>query len=461
MKRVINLLSTRLSHFAERWVPDPMLIAILLTLLTLILASVWGKEGLNTNDIIQIWGSGLWKLLPFAMQMCLVLITGHALASAPIIRRVVDRVAKTVSNESMAVILTAVLSMCAGLLNWGLGLIVGAFMAREVGQSCVKQGIKVHYPLLGAAGYTGLLVWHGGLSGTAPLKVTQLKDLSEITKTQQVIPLTDTLFGQTNLLLVGGLLILVPLLLNMMQPQNKEETKSADLWLETVPIESQKSETKELSSITTPGNSPATWFENNRIPSTFLGLLLTAAFFLNSKDIGLSNLNLDMINLGVLALGLLLHPSLISYGKAAQEAAKNTAGIILQFPLYSGIMTVMSGTGLTTILASWVTTIASTDSLASFTFLMAGLVNLFVPSGGGQWAVQGPLVLESAQTLNTSVGKAVIAFAHGDAWTNMLQPFWALPLLAITGLKAREIVGYTAAIMLMTLPWYLVVFWFF
>ena len=456
MKKLINTLSMRLSRFAERWVPDPMLIAVMLTLMTLLIALLWGNHSTRyaPKAVLEIWGGGIWNLLPFAMQMCLVLITGHALASTPLVRRLINASSKLASSPSRAIMLTAMISMIAGLLNWGLGLIVGAFMAREVGLRCAQRGIKVHYPLLGAAGYTGLLVWHGGLSGTAPLKVTQLKDLAEISQTQQGVPLTDTLFSSTNLILVFGLLIISPLLLKLMSPKD-EEVKGADEWIKDQGEVVQSSEEHTEASTLT----PARYLEESRGPGLILGALLLIAFFVKSSALGFSHLNLDMINLAALALGLILHPSLSAYGRASQKAAMSTSGIILQFPLYAGIMSVMSGAGITQNMTLFVSQVASIDSLSILTFLMAGLVNLFVPSGGGQWAVQGPLVLESATALNAPIGEAVIAFAHGDAWTNMLQPFWALPLLAITQLKARDIVGYTAALMIALSPWYFFVFY--
>lgn len=454
MKTLINTLSTRLSLFAERWVPDPMVIAVILTVFTLIIALLYGNHETRymPQVIAEIWGTGIWKLLPFAMQMCLVLITGHALASTPIIAKLIRYSARLASSSSRAVILTALASMSAGLLNWGLGLIVGAFMAREVGKHCLSNGIKVHYPLLGAAGYTGLLVWHGGLSGTAPLKVTQLSDLHEISQIQQGVPLTATLFSTTNLILVTGILVLTPLLLRLMSPTDEQEIKGAEIWIGDHQNDSQLKSEYSL--------TPARTLENSRFPSLILGSLLLGVFFLKSSSIGFSNLNLNMINLAALALGLILHPSIHTYSQAAQKAAASTSGIILQFPLYAGIMAVMSGAGITQSLSALVSQLASADSLSSLTFLMAGLVNLFVPSGGGQWAVQGPLVLESAHALKAPIGEAVIAFAHGDAWTNMLQPFWALPLLAITQLKAREIVGYTSALMIALSPWYFFVFYY-
>ncbi len=457
MKTMINRLSVFLTQVAERWVPDPMTIAILLSFITLLIAFFGASNELQYQalPLLELWSGGLWKLLPFAMQMCLVLITGHALASTPFVQKGIVKLSTLGSTPNKAIALTTLTAMLAGLINWGLGLIVGAFMAREVGLACQRQGIKVHYPLLGAAGYTGLLVWHGGLSGTAPLKVTQAQDLGEIGITLQGIPLDQTLFGTSNLILLGGLLIIIPVVLQLMSPNDASEFREAREWqVSEQPNDAGHSKEDSMSQL-----GFVQSLEQGKSLSLVLGLSLLISALVQINSIGLSKLGLNHINLLALSLGLILHPSLKSYLNAAQEAVQNCLGIILQFPLYSGIMALMSGAGLTTALTEFINSVASADSLSTLTFLMAGLVNLFVPSGGGQWAVQGPLVLSSAQELNASLGEAVIAFAHGDAWTNLLQPFWALPLLAITGLKAKDIVGYTASLMIILGPWYFFVFY--
>ena len=183
---MIQKLSRWLSIWAHRYVPDPLSIAIILTFFTLFLCSILTPH--SWMDMIGFWGGrihndqviaqekGLWKLLSFTMQMCLILVSGYALAMAPYVQKLLQSLSKIPRTSQQAILITSVTAMLAGLLNWGLGLIIGALLAKEMGKNCYQRGLKVHYPLLGAAGYAGLLVWHGGLSGSAPLKVTQSKD---------------------------------------------------------------------------------------------------------------------------------------------------------------------------------------------------------------------------------------------------------------------------------------------
>lgn len=453
---MIQSLSERLSRFAHRWVPDPLVLSVLLTALTLSTASLVGQA--PPSELIWAWGGagGLWKLLAFSMQMCLILVTGHALGVSPPVQRLIHTLASRPSSQSAAITLTALSAMSAALVNWGFGVIVGALMAREVGRSCAQRGVRVHYPLLGAAGYTGMLVWHGGLSGSAPLKVTQASDLAELSVAGGVITLEQTLASPLNLTLNLALLALVPLLLTLMSPP--EEARQG---FELVKGRGVSTHTQPEPPSEAQPTTPAERLERSAWLSKGLALIMLSYLALYATREGLSALDLNTINLLLLALGLTAHPHLKAYEEATHEAVKGCAGIILQFPLYAGVMGVMAGAGLTTALSTWVTSVASAESLSPLVFLSAGLVNLFVPSGGGQWALQGPLVIESARALEANVGEAVMAFSYGDAWTNMLQPFWALPLLGLTGLKAKELVGYSAALMLLVTPLYLLLFWLF
>ncbi len=455
---MIRRLGDTLSKFAARWVPDPFAIALALTLITFALA--WGLTDTGPGDLLGAWGGrlvagqltsaelGFWRLLGFAMQMCLILVTGYALASTRAARAGIRWLADRPRTPGQAVTLTALGAMLSAYVNWGLGLIVGALLARDVARSARARGIKVHYPLLGAAGYAGLMVWHGGLSGTAPFKVTQKKDLLELLPGLDVpvIPLSATVLSPLNLTVAGLLLVLVPWLLTRMHPVPAD---TREMTAEQAP------EDKEP--VAPPGDGgPAAALESSRLLAWVLGGLALVYLVRYLAVLGWAQADVNAINLLFLALGLILHGSARAYGDAIGEAAAGCAGIILQFPFYAGIMGLMQLSGLMDRFARAFAKLADATTFGPLTFLSASLVNLFVPSGGGQWGVQGPVVMQSAQALGVDLGKAVLAFAYGDGWSNMLQPFWALPLLAITGLRARDLVGYTAAMMLLCGPVYVI-----
>jgi len=366
----------------------------------------------------------------------------------------VRRIAQTPRTSSQAIALTAVVTMCMALVNWGLGLILGALLARDMALSARQRGIRVHYPLLAAAGYTGLLVWHSGLSGSAPLTMTTASTAKGVLPEQtafETIPLSDTLFSPMNLCVTVAIMVLVPLILVKMQPKGEacEEVVPDEFPEETPPTWEKPT-------------SPAAWLNQSR----FLGWLLAAVTFIYIgiyvKEVGLNRVNLNVVNLLFLGLGLLIYGRPKAYADAIANATRGCSGIILQFPIYAGIMAVMVHSGLVAEISAAINAIATPDTYGPLTFLSAGGVNVFVPSGGGQFAVQGPIIFQTLadiqQTTGVTVpaGKAIMAFAYGDQWTNMLQPFWALPLLAITKLKASRIIGYTAATMFLVLPVYLI-----
>jgi short-chain fatty acids transporter len=394
-------------------------------------------------DTLEFWNrsGGLWKLLAFGMQASLMLILGTALAEAPVIRRGIEGLTKLVASPRQLVALTAFVAVSLGLLNWSLSLIGGALLAREAGRMAKSRGWKLHYPLLCAAAYSGLMVWHGGLSGTAPLKVTSTKDLHEVlgkelTAKIGIIPLDRTIFSDLNLLISGGLLVLAPVLFYLLTPSEdpdptsiSEETERAGLAIGSLASEEPPKDVVER-------------IERSSVINWALAFPLFAALVLYLAKEGVGRLDLNTVNLALWCFAMMLHGRPDRFVKACERGIKGCTGIMLQFPLYAGIMGVMAGSGLSAKMTGIVAD-AGAGALSLLTFASAGLVNLFVPSGGGQWAVQGPIIVEAALRTGVPIEKVLMAMAYGDQWTNMLQPFWALPLLAITGVRARDIVGYT------------------
>lgn len=429
---MIRAMGRVFDKWARRWMPNPMLFAILLTFVTYILGLILTQSG--PFQMIQHWYKGFWVLLTFGMQMCLILVTGHALATSPIARKGIEKLAGLPKGQAGALALVALTAAIASLINWGLGIIVGALMAREVARSGYMRNIKMHYPLLGAAGYAGFLTWHGGLSGSAPLLVATKGHFLE--KSIGIIPTNLTLFSPLNISVTIALLIVIPLTMLLMAPKDESEI------IQIKDIDPGLIEEEETQVISKEEMVAADKMENSRIISLIIGVMglsfVIWYFYTNGFK-----LNLNIVNFTFLFIGIILQSTPINYIRAVNEGAKACSGIIIQFPFYAGIMGMMKFSGLVAIIAGGFVAISNDTTYPLFAFLSAGLVNLFVPSGGGQVAVQGPVMVEAAQTLNFSMPKTMMAIAYGDAWTNMLQPFWALALLGITRLRARDIIGYT------------------
>lgn len=461
---MIARLGRVLSAIFARTVPDPFVLAVLLTLATGAMAWGWGsfQPAVGTpagagqlTHIIDAWRgpSGLWRFLGFGMQMCLILVTGHALAESRPVRFLILNAARLPRGPASAAALVSLVAMGFGLVNWGLGLIVGALLARDVARSLESRGVRVHAPLLAAAGYTGMLVWHGGFSGSAPLTMVSAAEAAKVLPADTglllagslgegwTMDLSRTLLSPMNLFVTGGLLVLVPALLVLLTPRGAE------------PVSPMPGEEDLFEDPALPFRTVPEWLERTPLVPVLLSGLIFWAMVRFHQEGSLLGVGLNEVNLMMLALGLLAHGSVRSYVGAAERGARGCAGVILQFPLYAGIMGMLAASGLIGLFSGAMASNASAQTLPLLTFLSAGVVNLFVPSGGGQWAIQGPIAIEAGLALGVPPYKMVMAVAYGDQLTNMLQPFWALPLLAITGLKARDIVGYTAIVMVVAGVW--------
>ncbi len=441
-------LGARVAAFSERWVPDAFVFAILLTILVYILALA--TTGRGPVQLVGDWYRGFWDLLAFAMQMCLVLVTGHALATAPPVRRALARVAAVPRSGRSAVALTALTAGILGWIHWGLGLITGALLAREVARVAERRGIAVHLPLVAAGGYLGLLVWHSGLSGSAPLLVNTSGHFLEASI--GLVPLGDTLFRPFNLVYVGAVLLIAPALLAAMHPAPDARVREsapatpASGGVPREPANAGGNSGGEAGGEALPP-TPAGRLSHSRLLVALVvvaGLVHLVPYFFEH---GLVALDLNIVNFTFLLLGLALHGTLAAYGAAAAEGARSAAAVIVQFPFYAGIMGLMQHSGLVASIAQGFASVSTPLTFPVMAMTGAALVNLAVPSGGGQWAVQGPIVVEAGRSLGIDTGTLVMAVVLGDQLTNMIQPFWALPLLGITGLRAGQVLGYTAVVM--------------
>lgn len=420
----------------QRFLPDAFLFAVLLTFITFVAGMI--VTGQNFMAMVGHWGDGAWSLLGFSMQMALVLVCGHTLASSKPVARGLQRVASLCSTPESAIMLVSLTSAIACWLNWGFGLVVGALLAKEVARKV--QGVD--YRLLIASAYSGFLVWHGGLSGSIPLTLASPDaDLAKMTAgvVTAPIPVTKTIFSALNLTISGVLICTLPFLNRLMHPKQENVFCIYPSQLETP-------DSGEDGNVKLENPTPAERLERARWISWLL-------FTIGAFYIGLHfyrhgfDLNLNIVILIFLSFAILLHGRPISFIQAFNRATTGAAGILLQFPFYAGIMGLMMGTNdegvsLASAVSQAFVHISTQRTFPLFSFLSAGLVNIFVPSGGGQWAVQGPIMMPAGAALGIGPEKIGLAIAWGDAWTNMIQPFWALPALGIAGLSARDIMGF-------------------
>ncbi len=424
----------------NRWLPDPFLFAIILTIVVFIAAMI--GTGMGPIRMIWAWGGeggeklGLWNLLKFSMQMALVLVLGSALASAKICKKILGAIAGLAKNKMSAIVVTTAVSTICCWLNWGFGLIVGALLAKEI----AKRVRDVDYPLLIASAYSGFVIWHAGLSGSIPLALGG--DGYKVGETVFQATTAETILHPMNIVMCLVILIAMPFVNYAMHP-DKDHTITVD------PALLADEKEREYSV-----NTPAEKIEHSKILWGIvcaMGFIYIVYYFIQK---GFS-LDLNIVNCIFLFLGILAHGNLRKYVDAIGDAAAGAAGILLQFPFYAGIMGLMTvtndnGVCLAGIISDFFVGISNSVTFPMWTFLSAGIVNFFVPSGGGQWAVQGPIVMPGSLNVGVEAGRAAMAIAWGDQWTNMIQPFWALPALGVAGLKAKDIMGYLVTVLIFT-----------
>jgi short-chain fatty acids transporter len=432
------------NRLMQRYMPDPFLLVIVLTFFVIGLAVFLTDS--TPVQILGFWGDGFWNLLEFSMQMVLIVVTGHVMASSQFFKKILGNLANIPKSPGQAIILVTLVALIACWVNWGFGLIIGALFAKEI----AKKVEGVDYRLLIASAYSGFIIWSGGLSSSVALTIATPGHFTE--KLIGVVPTSETLFSSFNLVIVIGLIILVPIINRFMIPP-KEQAFLIDRKLleESDDMLASTAEQIEM--------TPADRLENSKLLSLLIGLLGLSFLGYYIVTNGLA-INLNIINFLFLFIGIILHKTPKLFLEAIAGSVKSASGIIIQFPFYAGLMGIVTASGLAGILSNAFISISNENTFHMFTLWSAGLVNFFVPSGGGQWAVQAPVMLEAAEALNVSLPKTAMAVAWGDAWTNMIQPFYALPALAIAGLKAKDIMGYGLIIMLITGIFISAVFYF-
>lgn len=443
-----------LSDWSERNMPNPYLFAVILTFIAYIMGWILTDNG--PMDMITHWYDGFWKYLKFAMQMVLILVTGHALAIAPGVHPFLKRLARIPKTEGQAVLMTAYVATIITYFHWGLGLIVAAIFAREVAKAGYAKKLHIHYPLIAATAYTGQMVWHIGPSTSAGLLSATEGHVFE--KIFGVIPITQSVFTPYAIMMAIMLcLFVIPITMWMMTPKDPEECKGIEAF---VPMDAEDEVEEETSSSVAEKKGFASMLENSAIISYLIGAagVVYVIYYFATKGV---SLNLNIFNFIFLIAGIILHRTPIRYVRAISIATPGSSGIILQFPFYAGIMGMISYSGLAAIITTWFLGFASATTFPIIAWITGGIVNIFIPSGGGEWGVIGGIIGQISLDLGVPVGKSIVAYGCGDMWTNMFQPFWAIALLGITGLRARDIMGYCMTLMIISAPFIALGLYFF
>lgn len=420
--------------FVERFYPDPFVFVILLTLLTFLMA--FGMTGAGAGESIAAWGDGLSQLMPFIAQISIMLVGAHALAHTGPVQTGLTALARLPNSAGQAYLLVVLVASAASLFAWSFALVGGAIIARQVAIEADRRGLKIHYPLLVASAYSGFAVWHMGYSGSAPLFVATSGHILE--GEIGVLPVSETILSGWNLLTAFVAIAVMAVICPRMHPRHGEIRSVPAAVLDEI---SEADEDESYDQTSGASRTFASRLNHSRLLTTIFGLALMgylASWFIERGPA----FDLNIVIWTILCLLLLLARSPLHLIHLIREASGTLGPVLIQYPFYGGIMGLMAGTGLIALFSQAFIQVSSPDTLTLWAFLSGGIVNLFVPSGGGQWVVQGPIFIDAAKSLGVDPALIVMSIAYGDQWTNLAQPFWTLPLLAIAGLEVRHIMGY-------------------
>ncbi|TYO95243.1 short-chain fatty acids transporter [Geothermobacter ehrlichii] len=442
----------------ERYMPDPFIFAALLTMLVYAMALIFTQTA--PVPLVDMWANGLWSLLKFTMQVSITLVFSGAVIRTKPVEAALRSASRLATTPTKAYFLTALLSGIGSLFSWAAGLFVGAFVAKEM----AKNIRGCHYPLLVASGYAGFMIWHMGYSSSVGLVVATPGHFLE--QLCGIIPTSQTIFAPFNIITALFLLVTIPWIMSRLAPDHEDiqevdptiingysiDGESVDPSLinehSTEDIAEGKQPAKLQAKNAAPAGvavekwewTPSDWLEHARIICLALGI--GGLIYIVRYYLGGGGLNMNSMNMSLMVLALLLSRTPKEFIHNCVESGKSLGPIVMQFPLYGGIMGMMVKSGLAVVIAGWFVAMSTETTLPFWSFVSGGLINFFVPSGGSQWAVQGPIMLEAAKQMGVDMARVAMAVAWGDQWTNMIQPFWALPLLAIAGMKAKDIMGY-------------------
>jgi short-chain fatty acids transporter len=440
-------LAVQMADWSERWFPDALVFA-LAAIIFVFLGALLSRE--SPGNVTKYFGDGFWELIPFTLQMVMVIVGGYVVASSPPVGRVIRRLARIPSTPRSAVAFIAFLATSSSLLSWGFSLIFSSLLVREI----TKNIRGVDYRAASAAAYLGVCtVWALGLSSSAALMMATPGSIPPaVLKISGQIPLTHTIFTWQSLTTAGLLIISSVLVAYLSTPATSEaktaKTLRADLALPFV----------EIDKASTPGE----WLENHGALTVLicaLGFAYLARLFLTRGP--LAALDLNTYNFLFIMLGMLLHWKPRAFVRAVNAAVPATAGVLIQFPFYAGIFGIMTKSPLSSRMAEFFVGISSHGSYPVLLTIYSAILGLFVPSGGSKWIIEAPYILAAAKQLHVNLGWVVQIYNTAEALPNLINPFWMLPLLGILNIRAREVIGYSSLYLIVNFPLVLFLMWFF
>ena len=421
---MVNKLVMFFVNLMQKYLPNPFIIAWIITLAVFVLAI--GLTGTNPLKDIEYWGNDFFGILAFAMQMTLLIVSGYAFAVAKPMGKFLRRIARIPNTPKQTVLFVGFVSMILYWFNWGLGLIAGALLAREIAK--IRQ--DVDFRAVVAAAWSGIIITHGGLSASVPLLSATPGHLFQ--KEIGIVPLSQTMFNPQTIFITVVLAIIIPFVCLWMIPKKEN----------MVIVDPEKFKDDDVEEKVKVNTTIADHLDHSKILKYSLALIgsIYIVYFFATKGF---NLNMNILIFIFVILGVWLHDDLTSYSDAMVKGATSAGGIILQYPFYAAIMGLMKGSGLVYLISDALLKLANYETFEFYCYLSSLIISIFVPSAGGHWVVQAPFMMPAAATLGVEPWKVIMGVAWGESIWNVVCPFWALPLLSIANISIKDLIGFT------------------
>lgn len=445
--------ASSVTNWAEHWFPDSYIFAVLAVLIVSFFALI---AGISPQSIVTSFGDGYWSLIPFTMQMAIVTISGYVVATSPPARRLIAWLATIPKSERGAVGLIALFTILASLINWAFSLVFGGLIVRALAR---RTDLRMDYRAAGAAAYLGLgATWALGLSSSAAQLQANVdsipKSLLPITG---VIPFSETIFLPQSIVMLVVLTIVSVAIAYYSAPTKETAVTAQDL----------KIDVEDGDDVMEVPKQPREWLEYSPIITILLvliGMSWVVLEFIN-KDVILAISNLNTYNLLFLMLGMILTWRPKRFLRQVSKAVPSTAGILIQFPIYGSIAFILTkaatadGLTLSHHISDFFVSISTRDTFSALMGVYSAVLGFFVPSGGGKWVIEAPYIMQAANELKVHLGWSVMVYNAAEALPNLINPFFMVPLIAVLGLKARDIVGYTVTQLVVHAPLVIIMLW--
>ena len=435
-------------RFFDRWTPNSMVFAYLLTIIVAVLALIFTKaplviSGGGKTSLVDAWVQGFWNLLLFSMQMALIMITGSIVATAPPVRKLLQKVAAMPNNLFQVFLLVGAVNAILFWLHWGVGMMVSIQLGRQVIISAKVKGFKLHTPafvgLLYSFAIAGIGISQAGpIYGATPNGLRSLVPDAVKASIPELIPLTESVLLPTNLIACIIVTIVVFIVCWTIRPK-----KESDIVEPTAELIAEIEAQNKIGAEKVKASSPAEWIDNSITLSLIVGLAGLIWIIKFVATVGLGNISINNFNFILLILGILLCGSPNQFIKGVQNAVNSTWGVIIQFPFYAGIFGIIVYTGLSTVIVNFFMSFATKENFPFLCFVYSSILNMAVPSGGSKFVIEAPYILDVASRLKVPIGVILNSYTAGDQVTNIIQPFWALPYLAMFKIDFKKILPFT------------------